>query len=118
MTLADRIVIMETGAIQQIGTPDEIYSDPANTFAAGFIGSPPINLSAGHVQDGIFRAPGIEIGGRSPARRGAATSPWASARKTAGSWRKAEPCGDPFSASSRRESSPISRCSAATGSWK
>ncbi len=40
MTLADRIVIMQSGAIQQIGTPDEIYNDPANTFVAGFIGSP------------------------------------------------------------------------------
>ena len=58
MTLADRIVIMETGAIQQTGTPDEIYSDPANTFVAGFIGSPPMNLVSGHVQEGVFRAPG------------------------------------------------------------
>ena len=63
ITLADRIVIMETGAIQQIGTPDEIYSDPANAFVAGFIGSPPMNLVSGHVQEGVFRTPGIEIGG-------------------------------------------------------
>ena len=49
MTLADRIVIMDKGAIQQIGTPDEIYSDPANTFVAGFIGSPPMNLIGGVV---------------------------------------------------------------------
>jgi multiple sugar transport system ATP-binding protein len=61
MTLADRIVIMEGGAIQQVGTPDEIYSDPANTFVAGFIGSPPMNLIDGTLEGGVFRAPGIEI---------------------------------------------------------
>ena len=59
MTLADRIVIMNQGAIQQVGTPDQIYSDPANTFVAGFIGSPPMNLIAGMAQDGQFTAPGI-----------------------------------------------------------
>ncbi|MEM7643683.1 MAG: TOBE domain-containing protein, partial [Pseudomonadota bacterium] len=63
MTLADRIVVMEGGAIQQIGTPDEIYSDPANTFVAGFIGSPPMNLIPGRIEDGVFRSEGIEIGG-------------------------------------------------------
>ncbi len=61
MTLADRIVVMEGGTIQQIGTPDEIYSDPANAFVAGFIGSPPMNLIEGHVSGGVFRADGIEV---------------------------------------------------------
>ncbi len=60
MTLADRIVVMNKGAIQQVGTPDEIYSDPANTFVAGFIGSPPMNLVEGRATGGLFRAPGIE----------------------------------------------------------
>ena len=60
MTLADRIVIMDKGAIQQVGTPDEIYSNPANTFVAGFIGSPPMNLIPGEAEGGRFRAPGIE----------------------------------------------------------
>ena len=59
MTLADRIVIMDKGEIQQVGTPDEIYSDPANTFVAGFIGSPPMNLIEGRVENGRFLAPGI-----------------------------------------------------------
>jgi multiple sugar transport system ATP-binding protein len=61
MTLADRIVIMNKGAIQQVGTPDEIYSDPANTFVAGFIGSPPMNLIEGMARDGRFTAPGISV---------------------------------------------------------
>ena len=61
MTLADRIVIMEKGAIQQIGTPDQIYNDPANTFVAAFIGSPPMNLVEGTLEGGTFRAPGIAV---------------------------------------------------------
>ena len=63
MTLADRIVIMDGGLVQQIGTPDEIYRDPANTFVAGFIGSPPMNLVPGRVEGGVFTAPGIRVPG-------------------------------------------------------
>lgn len=47
MTLADRIVIINKGAIQQVGPPDQIDTDPANTFVAGFIGCPPMNLIDG-----------------------------------------------------------------------
>lgn len=61
MTLADRIVIMDSGLIQQIGTPDEIYSDPANIFVAGFIGAPPMNLVEGVINDNSFTAQGINI---------------------------------------------------------
>jgi multiple sugar transport system ATP-binding protein len=70
MTLADRIVVMDRGAVQQIGTPDEIYSDPATTFVAGFIGSPPMNLLPGRLAGGVFEAPGIRIGGLAMADRG------------------------------------------------
>ena len=65
MTLADRIVVMQSGAIQQIGTPDEIYNDPENTFVAGFIGAPPMNLIEGRVKDGTFTAKGIDVPGLS-----------------------------------------------------
>ncbi len=44
MTLADRIAIMKDGVIQQIGTPQEIYSSPANMYVAGFVGAPPMNF--------------------------------------------------------------------------
>ena len=44
MSLADRIVIMKDGVLQQMGTPLEVYDDPANEFVAGFIGEPPMNL--------------------------------------------------------------------------
>ncbi len=54
MTLADRVAVMKNGVIQQLGTPDEIYNDPANLFVAGFIGSPAMNLINGSVQDGHF----------------------------------------------------------------
>ncbi|GAL25229.1 multiple sugar ABC transporter [Vibrio variabilis] len=44
MTLADRIVVMSNGKIEQIGTPMELFNSPVNTFVATFIGSPPMNL--------------------------------------------------------------------------
>jgi ABC-type sugar transport system ATPase subunit len=44
MTLADRIVVMNAGRIEQIGTPEELYERPANLFVAGFIGSPKMNI--------------------------------------------------------------------------
>jgi multiple sugar transport system ATP-binding protein len=53
LTLADRIVVMKEGVIQQIGTPEEIYDRPKNTFVASFLGNPPINYLEGSLsQDG------------------------------------------------------------------
>jgi multiple sugar transport system ATP-binding protein len=63
MTLADRVVVMEHGIIQQVGTPTEIYDNPANTFVAGFIGNPSMNLIPGSVQNGTFKAENIEVSG-------------------------------------------------------
>ncbi|MEL7348054.1 MAG: sn-glycerol-3-phosphate ABC transporter ATP-binding protein UgpC [Pseudomonadota bacterium] len=54
MTLADRVAVMKNGVIQQLGTPDEIYNDPANLFVAGFIGSPAMNLIEGAINGGMF----------------------------------------------------------------
>jgi multiple sugar transport system ATP-binding protein len=51
LTLADRIVVMRQGVVQQIGTPDDIYERPANKFVANFLGSPPINFIDGVLQD-------------------------------------------------------------------
>jgi multiple sugar transport system ATP-binding protein len=45
MTMGDRIVVMKSGLIQQIGTPLKLYNDPINRFVAGFIGSPPMNIA-------------------------------------------------------------------------
>jgi len=64
MTLGDRIVIMKDGDIQQIGTPLEVYNNPANLFVAGFIGSPQMNILDAELKiaDGKFV---IEFCGRS-----------------------------------------------------
>jgi len=52
MTLAQRMLVMNAGRAEQIGAPLEVYSRPASTFVAGFIGSPPMNLIAGRLVDG------------------------------------------------------------------
>ena len=54
MTLADRIVVMKDGYVQQIGTPYELYYDPVNVFVAGFIGEPPMNFIRGTVKQGAI----------------------------------------------------------------
>ena len=56
MTLADRIVVLNKGQVEQVGTPLELYENPANLFVAGFIGSPEMNLIEGSIQDGTFVA--------------------------------------------------------------
>ena len=56
MTLADRIAVMNEGVIQQLGTPDDIFNDPANMFVAGFIGSPAMNLIHGSITNHRFVA--------------------------------------------------------------
>ena len=54
MTLADRIVVMKDGYIQQVGTPRELYFEPENVFVAGFIGEPPMNFIRGTVKNGAI----------------------------------------------------------------
>ncbi|MEM6322439.1 MAG: ABC transporter ATP-binding protein [Pseudomonadota bacterium] len=63
MTLADRVVVMNKGVVQQVGTPTEIYDRPANAFVAGFIGSPAMNLVEGRLEGGTFIAEGIRLEG-------------------------------------------------------
>ena len=63
MTLADRVVVMEKGVVQQVGSPTEIYDRPANTFVAGFIGNPAMNLIDGSVAGGVFAAANTNITG-------------------------------------------------------
>ena len=50
MTLADRIVVLDHGRVEQIGTPDDVYERPATIFVAGFLGAPPMNLLAGRLE--------------------------------------------------------------------
>jgi multiple sugar transport system ATP-binding protein len=56
MTMADRIVVMRGGVVEQVGKPLDLYDRPANTFVATFIGSPAMNLFEGVAGDGIFVA--------------------------------------------------------------
>lgn len=55
MTVANRIVVMRDGVLQQAGTPDVIYHHPANTFVAGFIGSPAMNIVSGYYGSGKLK---------------------------------------------------------------
>jgi sn-glycerol 3-phosphate transport system ATP-binding protein len=54
MTLAQRMIVMNAGRIEQIGTPEQVYGKPATTFVAGFIGSPPMNLLEGQADGSRF----------------------------------------------------------------
>jgi sn-glycerol 3-phosphate transport system ATP-binding protein len=54
MTLGQRLIVMNGGRIEQIGTPEQVYGQPATTFVAGFIGSPPMNLLAGQADSSRF----------------------------------------------------------------
>ncbi len=58
MAMGDRIVVMSDAEIQQVGSPAEVYHDPANLFVARFIGSPGMNLVDGHYIDGAVHLPG------------------------------------------------------------
>ena len=63
MTLADRVVVMFKGIVQQVGTPTEIYDRPGNTFVASFIGNPAMNLIEGTLKGGTFTADKVHITG-------------------------------------------------------
>jgi multiple sugar transport system ATP-binding protein len=55
MTMADKIVVLHDGNIEQAGAPLELYDRPANLFVAGFIGSPAMNFLDGKIEEGVFR---------------------------------------------------------------
>ena len=61
MTMADRIVVMKDGYVQQIGTPYDLYFKPTNVFVAGFIGEPPMNLLRTSVKDGCANIGGVAL---------------------------------------------------------
>ncbi len=61
MTLAERMIVMNGGRIEQIGTPEQVYHKPASTFVASFIGSPPMNLLAGGADGSRFSVGGHSL---------------------------------------------------------
>ncbi len=61
MTMADTIVVMNGGNVEQIGAPLDLYDRPNNLFVAGFIGSPAMNFLQGKIEGGAFRAEGVSL---------------------------------------------------------
>lgn len=61
MTMATRIVVMNEGLIQQVGTPKEVYDNPENIFVGGFIGSPAMNFFTGVLEEGGFKVGSIKL---------------------------------------------------------
>ncbi|GAA1307156.1 sn-glycerol-3-phosphate ABC transporter ATP-binding protein UgpC [Saccharothrix xinjiangensis] len=57
MTLGDRVVVMRGGLVQQVGSPQFLYEQPANLFVAGFIGSPAMNFVPASLEEGVLRSP-------------------------------------------------------------
>ena len=69
MTLAQRMMVMNAGRMEQFATPEEVYARPATTFVAGFIGSPPMNLLAGRADGSRFAVGGVTLPLPQPAPR-------------------------------------------------
>ena len=63
MTLADRVVVMKKGVVQQVGSPTEIYDRPATAFVASFIGNPAMNLIDGVIKNGVFETENTRVEG-------------------------------------------------------
>jgi multiple sugar transport system ATP-binding protein len=61
MTMADKIVVMHGGHVEQMGAPLDLYDRPANLFVAGFIGSPAMNFLKGHVEGGMCQLNGVAL---------------------------------------------------------
>jgi multiple sugar transport system ATP-binding protein len=61
MTLGDRVAVLRDGTIQQCDTPERLFDAPANVFVAAFMGSPPMNLVPGAIEDGRLRFAGVEV---------------------------------------------------------
>jgi lactose/L-arabinose transport system ATP-binding protein len=59
MTMADKIVVLRAGRIEQVGSPLELYNNPVNKFVAGFIGSPGMNFLNAVVENGALKVPGL-----------------------------------------------------------
>jgi ABC-type sugar transport system ATPase subunit len=61
MTMGDRIAVMSDGRLEQVGTPEEVYEQPANRFVAGFIGSPAMSFFEASAEDGRLRSGPIDL---------------------------------------------------------
>lgn len=59
--MADKIVVLRAGRVEQVGPPLELYNNPCNRFVAGFIGSPQMNFLEGRIVDGAIELPGLGV---------------------------------------------------------
>jgi lactose/L-arabinose transport system ATP-binding protein len=82
MTLADRIVVLRDGTVEQVGRPLDLYNDPDNQFVAGFVGSPKMNFIPALVVEGDGRGVTVELAGQQGTRL---TQPLAGPKPTPGS---------------------------------
>jgi len=73
MTLADQLVVLNAGAIEQVGTPIDVYNRPASVFVAEFIGSPPMNLMPGRIDDSGLVTPAGTVAAPAGVRHGEVT---------------------------------------------
>ncbi|PJE28781.1 carbohydrate ABC transporter ATP-binding protein, CUT1 family [Pseudooceanicola antarcticus] len=74
MTLADRLVVLNNGLIEQVGRPLDLYQKPASTFVAGFLGAPAMNLMEAEVAEGALMLGGAALAGGLQARPGRVTA--------------------------------------------
>ena len=72
MTLGDRVAVMRSGVLQQVGAPGELYANPVNLFVAGFIGSPAMNFMPGELSGDSVKTPSGTCGCRIPCGVGSA----------------------------------------------
>ena len=94
MTMGDRMAVMRLGVLQQVGTPEDLYTNPRNVFVAGFIGSPAMNLVSASVVDGVgddriagFRPEHIDLATDARTRsRSSPASRWSSTSATSSSF--------------------------------
>ena len=107
MTLADRIVVLETGEISQVGTPRELYRRPRNLFVAQFIGSPKMNVVPCTAEGGRYR---LEGGGDACSKARGIRSTWAFAPSTSG-------CASPTTGSAPAGSTSSSTSAPTPSSW-
>jgi multiple sugar transport system ATP-binding protein len=61
MTLGDRVAVMLSGVLQQVGSPMDLYTNPTNLFVAGFIGSPGMNFMPATIEDGVAHLPMVDV---------------------------------------------------------
>ncbi|MBC6446888.1 ABC transporter ATP-binding protein [Actinokineospora xionganensis] len=61
MTMATRIALLNNGRLEQVGTPEQVYDEPASTFVAEFLGTPPMNLLDVTLRSGVATAPGVTV---------------------------------------------------------